>query len=113
MRSLFVFIVLTGLLGCSTVKTAPTQNEPAKYPKKRYAADCYPSQVVMINELGLTDEQASKIIEIDERYSELYLIRKNETDDVRLQHKAKIDAVLTKQQRKKFQEIFQERFGKK
>jgi|GEM_PF-3843040 len=113
MKFLAISALLLALLNCSSAEKVPIKPEKESFPEKRYAVDCYSDKIIMINELGLTDEQAAKIILIDERYSELYLISRNEIPRVRLEHRKKIESVLTKQQRKRFLEAFLERYGEK
>lgn len=67
----------------------------------------------MQQNLGLSDEQAKKIADIDSEYRELYSKNRNDygrIDALRLQHRKAIEGVLTPEQKKKFADAYDSRW---
>lgn len=115
MKRVVILILLAGLTFFMSCKSGENvkNGDVTEKDGKGYAVSCYDSKVKMINELGLTDDQTAKILNIDGRYEELYLIRKNESTSVRLLHRRKIESVLTLQQKEKFLKAYEAKYGKK
>ncbi len=89
---------------------APAKKKIVKTTMKRYAAGCYGEKIYMINDLGLTDDQTARIIQIDEQYAKIYSLHKDRTSRVRAVHKSEIESILTKNQRGRYRVVFKERY---
>lgn len=115
MNKIIIIFVSILLFGCGTEKQVKVktvvETQIKKKSKSGFAVDCYDNKLIMINELGLTDDQTVRILNIDEKYNELYLIRKNKSAGVRDQHRKRIESILTKQQIKKFGEAYMNKYG--
>ncbi len=108
-----VLIIAAALAGAcskagSPVKIAVKPESPS------FGAGCYDSRTLMINDLGLTDDQTGRILDIDEKYNILYRTLKGSNGRIRMlkeEHRVEIEKSLTKQQAVKFNEVFMNRWA--
>lgn len=78
-----------------------------------YCSGIYSSSEFMTEDLGLNDDQAKKIADIDSKYRDLYYRNRedyNKIDALRLEHRKAIEEVLTPEQKKKFAEAYESRW---
>lgn len=79
-----------------------------------YGEGCYESQDTMMHDLNLTNDQASKIIEIDSKYRELYYKNRGDfekIDQLRNEHRKEIGAILNDEQKSKYATTYNSRWG--
>ncbi len=78
-----------------------------------YCSGLYSSRQYMMQNLGISDDQAKKIEEIDSKYRDLYSQNRNDynkIDSLRQEHRKAIEDVLTPEQKNKFQDDYNSRW---
>lgn len=78
-----------------------------------YGAGCYQNRGYMMNDLGLTEDQANKIGDIDEKYRNLYDKNRDhydKIDELRREHRNAINDVLNSEQRDKYSGVYDNRW---
>lgn len=78
-----------------------------------YGSGCFEDRGDMMSALGIKDEDASKISEIDEKYRSLYFENRGDYDminSLRQKHKEEIENILGEDQREKFKNIYSQRW---
>lgn len=78
-----------------------------------FGAGCYENRDYMLNNLGLTDDQANKIANIDSKYRNLYAENRdnfNKIDELGREHRNAINSVLTLEQRDKYTSTYDNRW---
>jgi Spy/CpxP family protein refolding chaperone len=74
-----------------------------------YGSGCFEDRGDMISGLGIKDEDASKIAEIDEKYRSLYFEHRGDYDKInslRQKHKKEIENILGEDQRGKYNDVY-------
>lgn len=74
-----------------------------------YGAGCFENRDNMMSGLGINNEDALKISEIDEKYRSLYFEHRGDYDKIdslRQKHKEEIEKILGEEQRVKFNDVY-------
>jgi Spy/CpxP family protein refolding chaperone len=79
-----------------------------------YAMGCYDDYNLMMNNLGITRDQANKIADIDNKYRKLFYENRGNFDKIealRKEHKKEIESLLDASQKNKFDSVYNSRWG--
>jgi Spy/CpxP family protein refolding chaperone len=117
MKSKMLFIFMSVLLltsACGRWCNSGTDNYWGHGFGMGYGSGCYDDRNSMMNDLGITNEQADKIAGIDAKYRKEYYENRgdfNKIDTLRQEHRKEIDNVLNDSQRNRFSSAYNRSWG--